>query len=57
MLHVEEDSIDMIIDFDRNPALSEEQRLQSLMESVQLALSNIETQIAEIEKKLEQLGA
>lgn len=47
----------MIIDFDRNPALSEEQRLQSLMESVQLALSNIETQIAEIEKKLEQLGA
>lgn len=54
---MEKDSIDMIIDFDRNPALSEEQRLQSLLESIQLALSNIETQIAEIEKKLKQLGA
>lgn len=57
MLHVEKDSIDMIIDFDRNPALSIDQKLQSLMESVQLALNELYGKATELTKKIGSLSS
>lgn len=42
----------MIIDYDHNPHLRFEQKLQSLKESVQMALSEKDKQIDELSKAL-----
>lgn len=45
----------MIIDYDHNPALTTDQKLQSLKESVQMALNEIITEQynrAEVDKKI-----
>ena len=41
----------MIIDYDRNPNLNTEQKLQSLIESVQMALDELASRCVEIEKQ------
>jgi len=46
----------MVIDYDRNPNLAPEQRIESLRENVQLALNEIQTQLDRIEKKLDERG-
>lgn len=40
----------MIIDYDHNPALTEDQKLQSLVESIRLAFNEQQTQIEELKK-------
>lgn len=47
----------MIIDYDHNPQASIDQKLQSLMESIQLALNEIDSDIKLIEKMIEELRA
>jgi hypothetical protein len=45
----------MIINYDKNPALTVNDRLQSLVESMQLALNEIETHLDEIDKSIKEL--
>lgn len=45
----------MIIDYDHNPKLTYDQKLQSLKESVQMALNEIKDEQTEIERKLSKL--
>ena len=43
----------MIIEYDRNKSLTEEQRLQSLIDSIQRALDELTIRIDQLEKKVE----
>lgn len=45
----------MIIDYDHNPNVTDEQRLQSLKESVQMALNEIDAKLEELRKEIKQL--
>ena len=44
----------MVINYDRNPDLSTDRKLDSLAESVQLAIDELKTELAELRKKLEE---
>ena len=46
----------MIIEYDRNKSLTEEQRLQSLIDSIQRALDELTTRIEMIDKKVEEVA-
>lgn len=41
----------MLISYDKNPNLTEEQRLQSLITSIQRALNELQDKIKELEKE------
>lgn len=41
----------MLISYDKNPNLTEEQRLQSLINSIQRALNELQDKIAELERE------
>lgn len=43
----------MIIDYDKNPALTVDQKLQSLIESIQRSNDEIMTMLYEIRKEIE----
>lgn len=45
----------MVVNFDRNQNLTTDQKLQSLLESVQLALNEIDTRFDEIDKAIKEL--
>lgn len=45
----------MIIDYDKNPALTVDQKLLSLIESIQRSIDEISTDISEIRKEMEKL--
>ena len=45
----------MIIDYDRNPSANTDQKLQSLMESIQLALNELTTDMDILKKKIQEL--
>ena len=45
----------MLIDYDHNPALTEDQKLQSLKESMQMALNELTEEIIKLKKKVEDL--
>jgi chaperonin cofactor prefoldin len=45
----------MVVNFDRNQNLTTDQKLQSLLESVQLALNEIDTRFDEISKAVKKL--
>ena len=45
----------MIIDYDHNPNVTDEQRLQSLKESVQMALNEIDAKLEELRKEIKKL--
>ncbi len=45
----------MIIDYDHNPNISTDQKLQSLVENLQLAYSEVASRCADLEKKVEEL--
>ena len=45
----------MIIDYDRNPALSVDQKLQSLIDSIQRATDEIADSMYEIRKEIEEI--
>ena len=45
----------MIIDYDHNPNVTDEQMLQSLKESVQMALNEIDAELDELRKLLRRL--
>lgn len=45
----------MIIDYDRNPALTTDQKLQSLIESIQRSFDEISVSIAELQKAVQKL--
>ena len=45
----------MIIDYDKNPALTVDQKLQSLIDSIQRSLDEISTDISGIRKDIEKL--
>lgn len=45
----------MIIDYDHNPAVSVDQKVQSLKESVQMALNEVDSNLALIKKQIEEL--
>jgi len=45
----------MIIGYDKNPALSEDQKLQRLVESVQLAFNELKFEVDELRKEIEKL--
>lgn len=47
----------MIIGYDRNPAAPVEKKIQSLMESVQLALNETSSAIADLEKGIKDVAA
>lgn len=40
----------MLISYDKNPNLTEEQRLQSLINSIQMALNEIKDELEELKK-------
>ena len=43
----------MIIGYDKNPSLTEEQKLQSLVESIQRAMDEIKKEIEQLKKDIE----
>ena len=45
----------MIIDYDKNPALTADQKLQSLIESIQRSINDITDQLIEVRKDIEKL--
>lgn len=45
----------MVIDFDHNPSLTPEQKLQSLKESVQMALDEMAVAVELLNKELQEL--
>ena len=45
----------MILNYDRNPNLSEDQKLQSLVENVQRALDELQTKVFVLEHEVEKL--
>ena len=45
----------MIINYDKNPRLSTDRKLQSLIESIQLALNEIDTRLDEIDRAVKKL--
>lgn len=45
----------MIVDYDHNPTLNVDMKLQSLVESIQLLSNEIDSKFEEIEKKLKEL--
>lgn len=45
----------MIINYDRNPALNTDQKLESLTENIQLALSEVESSINSLKKAIEEI--
>ena len=45
----------MIIDYDKNPALNVDQKLLSLIDSIQRTIDEISTDIVEIRKDIEKL--
>lgn len=45
----------MVIDFDHNPSLTPEQKLQSLKESVQMALDEMTDKIELLSKEINEL--
>lgn len=47
----------MIVQYDRNPALTTDQKLESLITSIQLALNEIQDKQHATDKKLEDLKA
>lgn len=47
----------MIVQYDRNSALSTDQKLESLISSIQLALNELYDRQYEIEKKISELKA
>jgi len=47
----------MIVGYDRSSGLTTDQKLESLTNSVQLALNEIMTQCAEINKSIEEIKA
>lgn len=45
----------MVLNYDRNPNLSEDQKLQSLVENVQRALDELQTKVFVLEHEVEKL--
>ena len=45
----------MIIDYDHNPRLTVDQKLQSLVESIRLMSDEITTRLEEIEKEIKEI--
>lgn len=45
----------MIIDYDRNPALTTDQKLQSLIDSMQRAIDELTVSMDAVKKELEKL--
>ena len=45
----------MIIDYDKNPALNVDQKLQSLIDSIQRSLDEVSVDISEIRREIEKL--
>ena len=45
----------MIIDYDKNPMLNTDQKIQSLIQSMQRALDEMKKEITKLEKKVESL--
>lgn len=45
----------MILNYDRNPVLTTDQKLLSLIESMQRALDEANNKIADLEKRIEKL--
>ena len=45
----------MLIDYDHNPAASTDEKLRSLVESIQMALNEITSEIRALERKIEEL--
>lgn len=45
----------MIIDFDHNPALTEDQKIQSLAENIQRMYDELIDRFTEIEKQIKEL--
>lgn len=45
----------MIIDYDKNPALNVDQKMQSLIDSIQRSLDEISIDISEVRKEIEKL--
>lgn len=45
----------MVLNYDRNPNLSEDQKLQSLVENVQRALDELQTKVFVLEHEVKKL--
>ena len=45
----------MIIDYDHNPALTQDQKLQSLQESVQMAMNEVAASIEELRQEIKKI--
>ena len=45
----------MIINYDKNPRLTTDQKIQSLVANLQLALDELTSRCAEIEKRIEEI--
>ena len=45
----------MFINYDRNPSLSAEQKLDSLVESIQLSMNEIESRLRRLEIMIEEM--
>lgn len=45
----------MIINYDKNPALTEDQKLQSLVDSIMLALNELQDRLYRLEKAVERI--